>query len=548
VSSLLARLRPSTALLLSAAAIAVIVATWVLVTPIAGGPDEPAHLVRAAALARGDLAGVRVPDGARPGRSVTVFEVPRWLDVPTPCFALLEQQPASCAGPLDPRRDLVLVGTSARAYPIWGHVLPGLGTLVPSPNAAVYSARLLGALVPVLLLAGVLTLARSAPMRAATTLAAVTPMAWFSFAVVNPSGLVIAGGLGTWAALLGWSRPFGPDPSPGRPARMPAALQVLLACSWALLVLPRRDGLIWATIILAAWLVLERITLAQVWRGCAIPTRVMLAASTAISIVWAATSGSRVSQAQVVVPLGLVVVLALRWLWTNTGRTRGVWSIMVIAAGGLLVGALLAGRPGGIDLELTSRIINDTGRNLYEAIGMLGWLDTPVPLSMVLFYAMMIGLLAGIAVAADAIRDLVVASAVGVVALVASWVLELYSGNTTGTYWQGRYFLPLLVGIPMLLDLTDQRIRRTHGVAIAVAVASGIVVNAAFVASARRWGVGTSGSAWPWRWDTYGAAVAPMALAVVHALAWVVLIAVTVSGSSVRGVSGGSVSAAGSPR
>ena len=38
-------------------------------------------------------------------------------------------------------------------------------------------------------------------------------------------------------------------------------------------------------------------------------------------------------------------------------------------------------------------------------------------------------------------------------AVATSWLFELFQGNTTGTYWQGRYSLPLLVGVPLLLGL-----------------------------------------------------------------------------------------------
>ena len=55
-----------------------------------------------------------------------------------------------------------------------------------------------------------------------------------------------------------------------------------------------------------------------------------------------------------------------------------------------------------------------------------------------------------------------------VVTVVASWVFELYTGDTTGTYWQGRYSLPLLVGIPMMLALGGVNAASGRRVAVAV--------------------------------------------------------------------------------
>ena len=36
-----------------------------------------------------------------------------------------------------------------------------------------------------------------------------------------------------------------------------------------------------------------------------------------------------------------------------------------------------------------------------------------------------------------------------------SWVLTMLQNDETGTYWQGRYYLPLLVGIPIVLASVD---------------------------------------------------------------------------------------------
>ena len=51
-------------------AFAIIGCTWAFAAGRYGGPDEPAHIIRAAAVAQGDLLGNRSPDSSRAiGRS-----------------------------------------------------------------------------------------------------------------------------------------------------------------------------------------------------------------------------------------------------------------------------------------------------------------------------------------------------------------------------------------------------------------------------------------------------------------------------------------------
>lgn len=91
-----------------------------------------------------------------------------------------------------------------------------------------------------------------------------------------------------------------------------------------------------------------------------------------------------------------------------------------------------------------------------------------------------------------------------------SWVFELFQGNTTGTYWQGRYSLPLLAGIPLLLAGADVPAGVAWRVAFCAGGAALAVINVAGWAAARRWGVGTDGSLTPWRWDTVHSPLPPI--------------------------------------
>src|SRR5918994_1772552 len=75
---------------------------WVLITPPGAGADEPSHLVRAGALARGHLDGVdvdapRFEEVVLPG-SFEGFELPGTYAMPDPlCYAFRPLVPVDCA-------------------------------------------------------------------------------------------------------------------------------------------------------------------------------------------------------------------------------------------------------------------------------------------------------------------------------------------------------------------------------------------------------------------------------------------------------------------
>lgn len=189
-----------------------------------------------------------------------------------------------------------------------------------------------------------------------------------------------------------------------------------------------------------------------------------------------------------------------------------------LAAAGLVVAIALAKRPGGWDTELARRVVGQTGTHLVEAVGVLGWLDTPLPWLVVAGWVAVVGVLAAGALAAEARRPLI-AVVVFAVSVATAWLFELLHGNSTGRYWQGRYSLPLLVGVPIVLAGAT----RSRDVARTVVVASMALLNAALWAAARRWGVGLEGSLRPWDWDTPHTPLPTLLLLASHAVGSIVL-------------------------
>lgn len=508
-------------LLVVATLVAAMTLCWIVVTPPSAGPDEPGHLVRGAALVRGQLAGE--PGEFGPARRG--FELPAWVGFPDPvCFAFQPYTAASCAADLPrPDGDAVL-GTRASEYPIWGHVLAGVGTLVPKPAWSPWVSRALEAVVSVVLVGVALAMAaRRDRLTAAATLLAVTPMAWFMAAVVNPSSMAIAGGVMLWVAGL----EVGSSPS--------RATRWWVAVGWSALVLPRRDGLVWALVIVALLALLERRTAWAWWRALGRGPASLMVVSALATLAWAATSSSRVSRALLAVPIGFAVVDVVTRLWPRVAvtRTRAVGAAAVVAAVAAVGTVAVMGlRPSGMDTDLLVIVVGRTGEHLIEAIGLLGWLDTPLPASVVMLWMIGLGVLLAGSLQSPDRRPVVTGGIVVAVAVVSSWVLEMFSGNTSGTYWQGRYYLPLLVGVPILFGRAALARDVTRTLSTAVGVIAVVVVNAALAAAVRRWAVGIGGSYFPWDWHTYGAPVHPGVVVAAHVAVSILLLARLMAGPS----------------
>ena len=491
---------------------------WVVLTPPGAGADEPSHLVRVGSVVNGDFSGLFVTDlepevHELSGRYITP-EPSCYVHAPDPLAT-----PVDCAVGTDPGDETVSATTTADNYPIWGHLVVGIPTLIPVGDA-IWTARIGGVLVALGLVAAALARARQlGRLAGAGILVALTPMAWGTFATVNPSTVSIGGAIAVWVALLiPQERRFTGQPhsqldsrSDSQPASDEQTDRIstdwLLVAGWAALALPRRDGLIWATLIASIVALAYGISPLELWRRSSRTQRLALGVITAIVVVWGVTNKSNLSRLVALSPLLLVGVELGRRAWfrfTTTPARR------VVAIGGLaglaVLGALAAikVRPGGYSPGLTGTIISETGRHLTEAIGVLGWLDAPLPWFTIAGTVLLVGILAGASLVGSG-RPAIIAGAVLAAAVLSSWAFELQEGSTYGRYWQGRYSLPLLMGVPIVLATSlarssdaaaSRRLARVGGVGAL------FIMNVAAWSVARRWGVGLYGSMMPWDWDT----------------------------------------------
>lgn len=497
------------------AGVVVVVLCWIMGNPRSSGPDEPGHMIASAALVRGDRDGRVNPDPSPNMAGSHLVVVPGMVGQPDPaCWAQHSDVPVACAMTQPLSTTSRELPTWSYNYPPWALVLPGVASFAPSAGGYAYLARLFNAAIPVALVAGSLTaLRRRRSGLAASALLGLTPIAWFTFGFVSPSAVAIGGGLALWAGLL------------VERSRLATWLTV---GGWAAVLLPRRDGPVWATMIVLAACLLTTTRPLALWRRLDPWARWTVVAVTPLAFVTPIVNRTLDSNALLpFAPLVIVVVDVLARVYDRTtspaGR-RALIAYSLIGAALAAVALVLAG-PGDVHAETVRIVVSNTGDHLRQLVGILGWLDTPVPAVAVYLFWAVVGGLALIAALEYSRAALVYLAALGG-AVVVAWLLELGQSANYGNYWQGRYTMPFAVGLPLVLAWRPIGADQLGDRAAPIVAWSGWVVsNLAFVAAQQRWGVGIYGSWYPWDWDTWGAPIAPWLLLLVHAGSTAVLAA-----------------------
>lgn len=482
--------------------VTVMLVVWMLLVPQGGQPDEAGHLVRSAALVRLDSGG-----GA--------YELPDRFRIAEPaCYAFDSTVPASCSEVPDHSDELVVLTSRAGNYPPGGHLLFGVASALPGLDP-IWWGRLAAVAVAALLVGWSLVVAvRHEAATAAGLLVGLTPMAWSIMPAVNPSSFAIAGSAALWVGLL-----------TSLPGRFTNSGTWLLVGGWTALIASRRDGLVWACIIVALTCLAQRYRPIDLVRRLDRAQLAVAGVATLGTLGWAVVIASGTARWSAVAPVAVVgAELAVR-RWPLPGavsvgaRVLAITTIGAVSAAAWAV--LVTARSGGWDTNLLLTLIAQTDENLIEAVGVLGWLDTPVPGLVVDAWLVTTGALVAVGIMAGTWRPAAVLAGATVIT---SWTFELVQGNDSGTYWQGRYSLPLLIGVPLLLVTRSGRV--ADRLVVPAATAALAFVNIAAWAAARRYGVGHLGSHLPWRWDTPLHPVPPLVLLIVLAIASVGLLVV----------------------
>lgn len=465
-----------------------LLATWALGTARYGGPDEPAHVLRASAVAHGQVQG-EVPDSASielaPG--YRIVDVPASLASGDPaCFRHDSAVTPDCAVPSSSTAT-VPAATSAGINPPLYYAL--VGSLArfgdeSQPLTYRYAAAALVAAVLALAAWRLAALALRRPWAAIVALGAITPAAWFLFGVVNPNSLEIALAALAWVGVARWW--CSPDErTPGaawwigvpmaaavaiRPVALSTAATVVVVVYLAARPSKRAAMAMWVPIMAA----IASLALWQVVLGMAVVDDPRTAEHGSVAHAFGeAIGGVPRSAAELVGSLG--------WLeYWATLAAQLAWGVAVVAAGRA---AVVAGRS---DVLPTSALTSDSA-------------DRP------------------------ARRRLQAAAVVWLVALVATPVVfEVVFFGSIGPIWQGRYSISLwLGGAALLMSATPGPAApgpaARHRVAAAALGGLALAEVTTFWAVVRRATVGTDGSWWFTDAVDIGAPAHPRLLLLAHA-------------------------------
>jgi hypothetical protein len=519
IAPMSARLRRSPWAL--ALAVSLLVTCWIVGNPRSSGPDEPSHMVYSAAVVRGEFDGA--PDPVSP--SSELYVLPGMVGTPDPgCWAQLPDVGVGCANLQPISTEQALRSTTSSNYAPWALLLPGLASFSPSANAYVYLARLFNAILPVLLVsASLLLLVRDRSVSASAAFLGATPIVWFTLGIVNPSALAISGGLALWAGLL---------------VRRSSAAAFVTVCGWAAVLLARRDGPLWASAIVLTCCALIGIRPRDLWTLLGRRGRWVALALIPLPLLPSIQRGDVGFNLLLAGSTISIVIADQAVAWWQRHPTRsdriGFTMCAVLAAAATSV-TLVVMRPGGLQTETIRLIVTNTGDHLQQLVGVLGWLDAPVPTTGVYLFWATIGGLAAVAVLEYQRAAVVFASALAF-AVFAAWMLELGQGATYGRYWQGRYTMPFAIGLPIVLAWRPRADGLVDRLNVYVAVAGWIVLNLGFFAAQRRWGIGINGSWYPWDWDTWGSPIPPLALVLAHAVITAAIVVFIIAAPAVQTV------------
>ncbi|ROR82437.1 Predicted membrane protein [Plantibacter flavus] len=436
-----------------------ITSAWALTTPLAAAPDEPAHIVKAASVARGQLVGPSTPKG-------NVVQVPSyiaWTNNQT-CTAFTETVTADCVTqvPGDPTT-LVDITTTAGLYNPLYYVLVGWPSLVFDDSTGIFAMRLMSALVCSFFLAVGFALIATWRHRALPVIAfltAATPVTLFLAGTINPNGLEVTAMMAAVVGLLTIT-----TRQSAAPLWLPLSALVVGGVFAA-----NTRGLspLWLAMAIAAALVLlpGRDLLALLKRRSVQVTIVLVALGTAAAAAWLLGSNSLAMAVDPNAPpppyphvgdapiVGVAVILDLTFYY----------------------GA--------------------------QMIGEFGWLDTPAPDAVFFIWPAVIGLLllgAGVLLRG---RRLVVAVLLMAAVVFVPALLQGVWVTSGGIIWQGRYTLPLFA----LMLLTIGALLAEHGSALGRSIQRRLVVILiaalgfaqflSYIGALRRYSIGDTGGSW----------------------------------------------------
>ncbi|MDQ0633334.1 hypothetical protein QFZ40_001243 [Arthrobacter pascens] len=384
--------------------------SWVLASPVGAVPDEPAHSIKAAAVARGQLLGTQTgTDGP-----LLAVEVPRYIAQVNDmsCFAREVDKTPRCASELGGNSDeMVTAVTTAGLYNPVYYAIIGWPSLTTSGLKAFYVMRICSAFLSCLFLAsafGAVSLLARRKWALVTLSVAITPMVLFLNGAVNPNSLEYATTAAIAANLLLLLERTTSDRLPVVPILVTTAAAALLANTKAL-------SLLWLLVVVVA--VAITATSAQLRRLVTNPAVLAGAAF-----------------------IGLSSVMAIMWILRHDSLSSKPFE-----------GAGMSPADGA---EI---MLDRTFTYMIGWIGQFGWLELNAPVAVISFWMGMI-----FAVSMGVLfftrgraRTAALLLSLSLVALPV--ILQAQIINQQGIVWQGRYVLAVFVPFMLLAGVAIDR-------------------------------------------------------------------------------------------
>jgi len=423
-------------------------------------------MVKSAAVVRGELTGKKllVPDEGpgsifRGGFTVTV-DVPEsytWQAANIPnCFIYSPDIPAGCAPVFTDQPNSSQWTTWVGEYPPLYYAAVGWTTLVSTGQVGVYLARFVSAALCAAFLATAFASTSSSNRHRIVALGVVlaaTPMTFFLAGGVNPNGLEIASAVCFWTT-------FGIALSMrGHPVSRGLYLAILISA--LTLIASRPLSVIWLAVAAVVLLI-----------GFGSP-KDLIARTGTVRTAIAATL------------IGIASIAAVIWTFSLDA-----------------LGNVQGDEPRGLGLIAALRhSASRTPDYIRQMVGVFGWRSTTPPLVLVIAWGIALLFVVAVALFLSRWRARVAILLAGAAAIGLPIMMEAVQAHDRGFPWQGRYGLPLAVGLPVTASMAlshsrvlDLGFQRFMVVLVVAATAGGQVL--AHASSMRRYIVGNGVSWW----------------------------------------------------
>ena len=412
-----------------------LMATWALGIARYGGPDEPAHVVRAGSVASGEWIGRNDPQFPGGFRVVTV---PATLATGDPaCFRHDAGVTPACA-PARPLDGIAHVATAAGAYPPTYYGAVGMLARLIGDRADAASYRWAAIALSAVSILSILLRLRWFGRSALLACAWLTPTTWFLLGVVNPNGLEIL------LVILAW---------------------VGVARAWNQPDLVRKGDVFWISVPL----------------GLAIAVRpVAFGAVVAIHLVVFVGQRCRPLLRRAGWWAPQLIATAAVLAWHHVARFR--------------LDDPRASMPAGF-LDSFTHSVGGTAATLRELVGSLGWLEFSAPwLAQGLAWSMLVAITVALLWHGSGAAQRGIVTLIACLVAVPVLVETVLAGQV-GLIWQGRYSASTAAGIGAL-GLAEFRGRLSARDARLLVGAAVVVESTTFLAVVHRYTVGLGRDGW----------------------------------------------------